>query len=154
MSTRAVKPPRKSVEGSFGRKLILLYNLYTQPFFEQIGRPEGINLPEWLVIYTVARHPDIGPSQVSRLTGLHKTTVSRVLSQLRAKDYLEQFADPNDGRSKILALTSSGQDIFSRRAEWAHSWNTLLTSGLSAADKRTLARMLDHIIENSRQRSE
>jgi DNA-binding MarR family transcriptional regulator len=153
MATRASKPSRKSIEESFGRKLILLYNLYTQPFFEQIGQPEGINLAEWLIISTLARHPDIGPSQVSRLTGLHKTTISRVLAQLRAKGYIQQMADPNDGRGKILSLTHSGMGIYTRRSAWAHDWSTLLTSGLSAEDKRALARMLDHIIENSRRRS-
>ncbi len=154
MSTRAVKSTRSSIDESFGRKLVLLYNLYTQPFFEQIGRPEGINLPEWLVISTLARHPDIGPSQVSRLTGLHKTTVSRVLSQLCAKECVKQSADPKDGRGKILNLTRSGKEIFTRRSEWAHDWSTLLTSGLSATEKRTLASMLDRVIENSRQRSD
>lgn len=154
MLTQAVQSSATSIEDSFGRKLVLLYNLYTQPFFEQIGRPELINLPEWLVISTLARHPDIGPSQVSRLTGLHKTTVSRVLSQLCTKGYLTQSADPNDGRSKVLNLTPSGDDIFARRSEWARGWSTLLTSGLSTAEKRMLAAMLDRMIDNSRQRTD
>jgi DNA-binding MarR family transcriptional regulator len=153
MSTRAPKLVRKSIEESFGRKLILIYNLYTEPFFEQIGRPEGINLTEWLVIVTLARHPSIGPSEVSRLTGLHKTTVSRVLSQLRAKGYLDQVADPQDGRGKILNLTRAGNGIFLRRTEWARGWSKLLTSGLSAAEKRTLGSMLDRIIDDSRTRA-
>lgn len=154
MHPRAAELPVSSIEESFGRKLVLLYNLYTQPFFERIGRPEGIILPEWLVISTLARHPSIGPSQVSRLTGLHKTTVSRVLSQLCTKGYVEQAADPSDGRGKILDLTLPGQQIFGRRSDWAHDWSMLLTGGLSATEKGTLANMLDRIIENSRQRND
>jgi DNA-binding MarR family transcriptional regulator len=153
MSQRAIEPSGSLLEESFGRKVVLLYNLYTQPFFEQIGRPESIILPEWLVISTLARHPNIGPSQVSRLTGLHKTTVSRVFSQLCTKGYLKQSADPSDGRGKILNLTQSGQEIFARRSEWAHEWSMLLTNGLSVSEKCTLAGMLDRIIENSRQRN-
>ncbi|RYE68516.1 MAG: MarR family transcriptional regulator [Oxalobacteraceae bacterium] len=153
MSPRAAEPSASSLEESFGRRLVLLYNLYTQPFFEQIGRPEGIILPEWLIISTLARHPGIGPSQVSRLTGLHKTTVSRVLSQLCTKGYVKQSADPNDGRGKILDLALAGEQIFTRRAEWAHDWSMLLTGGLSDSEKSTLADMLDRIIENSRQRN-
>ncbi|KRB70651.1 MarR family winged helix-turn-helix transcriptional regulator [Noviherbaspirillum sp. Root189] len=154
MARQPAKQSGNTLEESFGRKLILLYNLYTQPFFEEIGRPEGINLPEWLVIYTIALYPDIGPSRIGHFTGLHKTTISRVLSQLRDKGYIEQCVDPNDGRGKILSLTSAGKKIFVRRSGWAREWSTLLTSGLSAADRRALARMLDVVIDNSRARSE
>lgn len=153
MPTRAARPPKSSMEESFGRKLVLLYNLYTEPFFEQIGRDEGINLAEWLVISTLARHPGIGPSQVSHLTGLHRTTVSRVLSQLSVKGHVEQSADPQDGRGKILNLTKTGADIFSRKAEWAHGWSAMLTKELSATEKRLLAGMLDRIIDSSRKRT-
>jgi DNA-binding MarR family transcriptional regulator len=153
MPTRATKPSRTSIEDAFGRKLILLYNLYTEPFFEQIGRPEGVNLAEWLIISTLARHPGIGASQVSRLTGLHKTTISRVLTQLRVKGCVVQVPDPADGRGKILNLTRTGNNLYSRRAEWARAWSALLTSGLSAAERRTLASMLDRVIDSSRQRA-
>lgn len=152
MATRPAKPRKSSIEDSFGRKLVLLYNLYTGPFFEKIGRDEGINLTEWLVIATLARHSGIGASQVSHLTGLHKTTVSRVLSQLREKGCVEQLVDPQDARGKILSLTKTGEKIFSRKEEWTHSWSALLTSELSAAEKRLLASMLDRIIESSRKR--
>lgn len=154
MATRPAKAAKSTLEGSFGRKLILLYNLYTQPFFEQIGRPEGINLAEWLIIYTLALHPRIGASEIARLTGLHKTTISRVLSQLREKDYVKQHDDPNDGRAKILSLTAAGMKIVDRRASWAHDRSAQLTSGLTAAERRAFGRMLDAIIESSRAHSD
>jgi DNA-binding MarR family transcriptional regulator len=153
MAARPAKEEKHTLEGSFGRKLILLYNLYTQPFFDQIGRPEGINLAEWLIIYTLALHPRIGASEIARQTGLHKTTISRVLAQLRAKGYARQQEDPEDGRAKILSLTPAGAKIVERRSDLAHEWSAQLTSDLTAAEKRTFGRMLDAIIETSRARS-
>ncbi|MGB6053760.1 MAG: MarR family transcriptional regulator [Burkholderiaceae bacterium] len=154
MATRAAKAGKSTLEESFGRKLVLLYNLYTQPFFEQIGRPEGINLAEWLVIYSVARQPHSGASDIIRMTGLHKTTISRVLAQLRTKGYIRQHDDPDDGRARILSLTAAGAKIVERRSAMVHEWSARLTSGLTAAEKREFGRMLDAIIETSRARSD
>jgi DNA-binding MarR family transcriptional regulator len=60
----------------------------------------------------------IDPENGSRLTDLAekammtKQTVGEVVSDLEKRGYVERVADPDDGRVKIIRLTTKGHDVY------------------------------------------
>ena len=60
----------------------------------------------------------IDPENGSRLTDLAerammtKQTVGEVVSDLEKRGYVERVPDPDDGRVKIIRLTSKGRDVY------------------------------------------
>ena len=58
-----------------------------------------------------------GPMRLNDLTErlfLDKSTTSRVVRTLVKKGYVEQHADPSDGRATALSATRAGRDLCSR----------------------------------------
>jgi DNA-binding MarR family transcriptional regulator len=49
------------------------------------------------------------PSDIARALGLEKSTLSRQVAALVSAGLVERVSDPNDGRARILALTTAGQ---------------------------------------------
>jgi DNA-binding MarR family transcriptional regulator len=60
----------------------------------------------------------IDPENGSRLTDLAdkammtKQTVGEVVSDLERRGYVERVPDPEDGRAKIIRLTTKGRDVY------------------------------------------
>ncbi|HEY3944157.1 MAG TPA: MarR family winged helix-turn-helix transcriptional regulator [Solirubrobacteraceae bacterium] len=99
----------------------------------------------------------IDPDNGSRLTELAeracmtKQSVGEVTSDLEKRGYLERIADPDDGRAKIIRLTSHGREAYTvgRRLiddlerEWAERYGEELIAALRDALEAVTAHRLD-----------
>jgi len=89
-----------------------------------------IGLGELGILQAVAAHEHARPSTIAEILGLDLSVVSRRLPALEASGLVERIADPDDGRSRVVALTqagaerlaalnaSTGQAIAARLADW------------------------------------
>jgi DNA-binding MarR family transcriptional regulator len=73
----------------------------------------NLRIPEWRVIAVVAEHEGISPQEVGRISCMDKVTVSRAASALLARKLLTRQSNDSDGRSHLLRLSASGQDLYS-----------------------------------------
>jgi len=51
------------------------------------------------------------PSELAKLLGVPKSTLSTASKALQSRGLLEQSADPEDGRAQILSLSHDGKDV-------------------------------------------
>jgi DNA-binding MarR family transcriptional regulator len=58
----------------------------------------------------------VTPSQVSRWTAMRPSTVSTLVGRLQQRGHVEQTPNPEDGRSRLLALTPAGEQAHARTA--------------------------------------
>ncbi len=73
-----------------------------------------ISVTQCHTLETLVEH---GPMRLNDLTErlfLDKSTTSRVVRTLVKKGYVEQHADPSDGRATALSATRAGRDLCSR----------------------------------------
>lgn len=77
------------------------------------------------VIYFVGRHRDMTVTELLAILRITKQSLSRVLRSLVTEGFISQRVDPQDGRRRLLALTSKG---------------AALESELTAAQMRRFAR--------------
>jgi DNA-binding MarR family transcriptional regulator len=59
-------------------------------------------------LYFIARRPDLTVSDLLRLLGITKQSLSRVLKDLQAKDLVRQRQGRVDRRQRLLTLTDAG----------------------------------------------
>lgn len=103
-------------------------------------------------------HPDVDPmgyplmfnlreeprrvSDIAAALHLDVSTVSRQVSQLVAKGFVERLPDASDGRAHVLALTTSGRELLVEIRARRNTWLDEVTSEWSAADLADLDRLL------------
>ncbi|MFW5470561.1 MarR family winged helix-turn-helix transcriptional regulator [Knoellia sp. CPCC 206435] len=103
-------------------------------------------------------HPDVDPigyplmfnlreeprrvSDIAAALHLDVSTVSRQVSQLVAKGFVERLPDASDGRAHVLALTETGRDLLVEIRERRNTWLGEVTSEWGAADLADFDRLL------------
>ena len=73
-----------------------------------------LSRPEWRVLAALGEDEPCNAMQVSALSRLHKTDVSRALSRLRKRRLVRRSTNMNDRREDVLALTASGRRYYER----------------------------------------
>jgi DNA-binding MarR family transcriptional regulator len=76
-----------------------------------------LNLSQWRVLAAVAEEPGRTAAQVTAITPMDKTIVSRAVSSLITLGLITKTSDTSDKRRSSLSTTSAGQDIYAKVAE-------------------------------------
>lgn len=100
-------------------------------------------LPRFDVLAALYREPQgLRMSALSRALLVSNGNVTVVVRQLQERGLVKSQANPADGRSAIVSLTSSGKQRFLELAEAHHRWISELFAEVAEADKDELVRLL------------
>ncbi len=72
----------------------------------------GYALISQIELGTASGGPGVRASDVAQALGLDKSTVSRGLTHLESLGLIERIEDPDDGRARLLRLTTTGATGF------------------------------------------
>ncbi len=78
---------------------------------DQILADYGFGRAHHRVIYFVGRHPGITVSELLRILGITKQSLSRVLGQLVQNGFIKQRTGTRDRRQRLLELADKGQAL-------------------------------------------
>ena len=78
---------------------------------DQILARYGFGRAHHRVIYFVGRHPSITVSELLRILGITKQSLSRVLGQLINRGFIVQQPGLRDRRQRLLDLTEAGRAL-------------------------------------------
>lgn len=87
-------------------------------------------------------------AEISRRLGIAPATLSESVQAHVAKGLITQEPSPHDRRVKVLVLTDLGQRLMARIGKYVKEAEERMTRGLTAADARIAARVLDQMIAN------
>jgi DNA-binding MarR family transcriptional regulator len=87
---------------------------------------------------TLERHGRLRVGELARLEQVGRSTVTRVVSKLEAAGYLRRWADPEDGRSFLVALTDHATGALRAAAARQHAYLIRQLEALDAADRDAL----------------
>jgi DNA-binding MarR family transcriptional regulator len=87
---------------------------------------------------TLERHGPLRVGELARLEQVGKSTVTRVVSKLEAAGYLRRWADPEDGRSFLVALTDHATGALQAAAARQHAYLMRQLEALDVADRDAL----------------
>lgn len=113
----------------------------------------GIAVPEWRVLAVLGESADASGDRPQGLatqaiidrTQMDAVRVSRACARLVAKGLVVRHVNPGDQRTRHLALTARGRDVYGRIAPMALDLERSLMAGLDAQERRTLEDLLAKI---------
>lgn len=90
--------------------LFFAYRDFTVEADAMLAR-HGFGRAHHRVIYFVGRYPEIPVSDLLRILGITKQSLSRVLSQLVREGFILQSPGARDRRQRLLTLTDKGTEL-------------------------------------------
>jgi DNA-binding MarR family transcriptional regulator len=94
------------------------------------------------ILGAVAARPRIRPSDVALHLGVNQSSVTRQMQKLERLGLVKLQADPSDGRSCHIVLTTAGRAEMRRLTSIGLDRFALFVKDWDARDVRTLARLL------------
>ena len=74
----------------------------------------GLSPTQTAALATIDRHGPLTPSEVAAHERIQRPTATRIVARLEQDGLIERTADPQDRRSSLVAVTSSGRDLLAR----------------------------------------
>jgi DNA-binding MarR family transcriptional regulator len=114
-----------------------LGNLYADRF--------DMSIAEWRVMAVLAQYKDLSADGVCLNTEMDKVTVSRVVTKLLNKKFIDRNFSDQDRRRSILQLSRSGYAIYAQIVPLAAGFERQLVDALSKQEQKQLNKLLDKL---------
>ncbi len=111
-------------------------------------RTFGVGVMEWRVLALLALKVRTTAQEISLLSGLDKSSVSRAVQTLIRRGNVAAADDPADNRRALLTLTPSGEALHDRIIKASLAREGLLLAGLSAEERRMLFDLMGRLAAN------
>ena len=108
----------------------------------------GIGIAEWRVLASICSLGNASSQDVVGLISMDAGAVSRAVSHLEAKAYVQKVAGRFQGRTKPYELTDEGARIYAAIRKIALERENALLAGLGERDRKDLLRIMRKILRN------
>lgn len=102
----------------------------------------GLLRTEWRVLFHLGQHGEMTATDITRLSRLHKTKISRAAAALEKRRYLRKTQSTEDRRRELLKLTNQGHQVFRVLSEEAQIYNQRLLARFSTKEQEALLNSL------------
>ncbi len=102
------------------------------------------------VLVVIGANTGLTQNALARAVHLDRSTVVTVIDKLEARGLVQRRPADTDRRAHALALTAAGERLLARLKSMVHEHEARLAGGLTAAERRTLARLLQRILPDLR----
>jgi DNA-binding MarR family transcriptional regulator len=102
---------------------------------------------------TVERHGPLTPSELADLERVKRPTATRIVARLAEQGLVARASDPQDRRSSLVSITSSGRSLLRRLRGRKNAYLARRMRELDSADVATLERaaeVLERMVEGER----
>jgi DNA-binding MarR family transcriptional regulator len=110
----------------------------------------GLSRDEWRVLAALADRGTVKTGTVIDASALDKMQVSRAVSGLQERGYVERVPDPQDGRGWLVRLTAAGRALFQKIAPMVQARESFLLEALSAEERKVLGRAIERLGDRAR----
>jgi DNA-binding MarR family transcriptional regulator len=124
--------------GSWAKK----YFLASRALMESVLRPHDLGTTQWYVLYVLANDGPTNQRDLTRMLEIERATLSAVISALVRKGLIDQLADPDDQRQKVLQITTAGSDLWAMLPDPIRLIATVAFDSVDEADIATTNRVL------------
>ena len=105
-------------------------------------RPFGLGATQWYVLHQLAEDGASMQRELLRHLQVERATLSVIVGALVRKGYVEQVPDRADQRQKLVRMTPTGQDLWSRLPDLSSLIQDTAFAGINLADLQTAERVL------------
>jgi DNA-binding MarR family transcriptional regulator len=112
----------------------------------------GLTMTQWRIMAVLGGEEGLTAKELTALTALDKTAISRAASALVDRGLVARQAAPSDKRSVALSLSADGRAVYEKVMPRARAWERELAESLGEAEAALLSRALERVIETARRR--
>ena len=145
--SRTSAPRVSALEDHLGYWLRFVSNHVSQAFVDKLATRD-VTVPEWVVLRLLYDGPQ-NPSWLAEQLRMTRGAVSKIVDRLADKALVARARGEGDRRYQQVALTGAGRTLVPVLARLADENDAAFFGGLSAADRRTLSRVLQAIVAQS-----
>lgn len=127
----------------------LLSNRITRAFYSEIEARFGVSLPEWRVLMTLARYPELTAVEITIRWSMDKMTISRAIRRLEDAGRVRRKRHPEDRRSFTVTLTDEGRAFYERVLPVANARYRAIVSCLDQKETHQLRATLEKLINHA-----
>lgn len=118
-------------------------NRVSQAFAERL-QAEKVSVAEWVMLRSLFDAP-APPSSLAERMAMTRGAITKLADRLIARGLMTRRASEADGRAQTLVLSRSGAALVPRLSAIADENDAAFFGALSAADCRTLARLMKQL---------
>ena len=126
-------------------RLSVLSNRISQDIAALYSERFGLSITEWRVMAVLGAHSPLSAGTVAERTAMDKVAVSRAVSNLLGKKYLNRRTDRRDARRSELALSAKGRAVFDQIVPLALGIEGKILSVLPESEQQHLLAILDKL---------
>ncbi len=116
--------------------------------FDERMRALGITAVQARLLLSLDKFPDNNQAFYAERLEVEPITLTRLVDRMAEAGWLERVADSSDRRARILHLTPKSHEVVSKVRKRVNGLIEDMASGLSAAERNELARLLTAISDN------
>jgi len=131
-------------------RLVVAATLASRALARIYSRHFGIGIPEWRVMAMLGQFDRLTARDVGELSHMHKTKVSRAVSELVERGLIERTPNRDDRREAFLSLSLPGRRIYEQVAPMALTFEKRLMDDIPAAEMQAFERVLSTLTERVR----
>lgn len=148
---RAEHGPDADIRDLFSFELQRLAGLSTRIAALSIRPKYGVTAREWRALAVLKYLGKVPLQELAKHSGLLKSQMSRTVSALIDRGFIEKTANPEDGRSILLCLSPEGLDLSERILDDSFERNEQMLSSLSQAERQLLIEIMQRVARTSSQ---
>ena len=123
-------------------RLSIVTNKVSSKLASMYSEKFDLSIAEWRVMAVLGQQSDLSADEVCHETEMDKVTVSRAVTKLLKKEFLERSFSNEDRRRSILCLSERGYSIYTQIIPLALSFEESLLSALTAREVQQLDTLL------------
>jgi MarR family transcriptional regulator, transcriptional regulator for hemolysin len=131
-----------------GLRLARAARVVSQAFDRSLAEAGG-SVAVWQILVLVRAQQWGTQSQMAEAMGITGATLTHHLNALERQGLVRRWHEDDNRRSRQVALTASGEELFSRLREVAQRHDERLRAQLSADELQRLAELLDRVQEGA-----
>lgn len=127
-------------------RLMLVAEKVSESLARIYGTRFGIGNPEWRVLSCIGEGGTMTSTEIGRRGRMHKTKVSRAVSELESKGLLSRRVSQSDMRVAHLSLTPQGRATYDQIVPFANTFADDLISALSEDERRVFEKAVETLM--------
>ncbi|MEZ5682201.1 MAG: MarR family transcriptional regulator [Erythrobacter sp.] len=116
--------------------------------FDERVRNLGLTAVQARLLLVLFKFPDNNQAFYAERIEVEPITVTRIIDRMEEAGWVERVADPSDRRARLIHLTAKSREIVEPLRVIVNGMVEDMVMGLTAAERETLAGLLEKISAN------
>lgn len=134
--------PPFDLEKFFPYKVRIFYRAVSERVADIYKERYGLSVQEWRIMAVLGPTKGLSASEMVQRSSMDKVTISRAISKLTDRGYINQEANPRDGRRVTLQLSEEGRTLFDELVPQVLDVEQLLLADLSPDERTQLSELM------------